>query len=223
MGLGEWFKPRTIPDWLIVIFTFALTVVAILQCIITARQVEDGEKQFSVSHRPWVNISDPIQVAGPLVFDGTGIHVPISYILKNGGATPAIGVFTIISDLRVGPIPKTPQEARQIMDCGKIINTPSKEEPGTVDKLSNDYGVLLFPNGIDKIKYTLKTPERQFISDNIREVWFSICIRYKDENGDFHGTSMIWKFVPIDKKQTILEMGSYQGTFEQITVGYEAY
>ncbi len=152
-----------------------------------------------------------------------GAHISISYTLKNGGTAPAIGTFTIGSGLIVGPMPRTPEETRRIIDCGKVTRTPRPGGmPPTIDKFSGDVGVLILPGDTQEIKSTLHTPKGQTKVTRPQEVWFPLCIRYKDDLGDYHGTGVLWKFV-ADGGNEIQGVESVEGSFKQIGIGNEAY
>jgi hypothetical protein len=224
MGFRELVKRSSFTDWCIAAFTCVLAVVGFLQWSILSGQLGESQKEFTSSHRPWVNVSGSVQIAGPLVFENTGAHVSVSYVLKNGGTAPALGTIQINKGLIVGPMPRTPEEIRQTIDCSKPTILPPSGLPGTIANASN-IGLLILPGDADEIKdYTLATQRNQPVpSTGLQEVWFPLCIRYKDERGDFHGTGLLWRFISSDGKREVVPMGSIQGTFERIGVGNESY
>jgi hypothetical protein len=179
------------------------------------RQAGIMEHQFAISHRPWVTVSGEMQTNGPLVFDDSGAHISISYFVKNGGIAPAIGTVTMMSALVVGPMPQTPEAARQVIGC----------EKSPANQISNTFGIPILPNDTYEVKrFLLETQQRQAIAAvEPQEVWFTICIRYKDELGNAHGTGLLWRFDSSDGKRAILPKGSVQGTFTRIGFGNESY
>jgi hypothetical protein len=177
-------------------------------------QIDVMKSQFSISHRPWVNISGAIKTDSPLVFDDTGAYISISDTLKNGGTAPALGTTQMNQGLIIGPMPRTPEETRQKIDCSK----------GGFSIISNVAGVLILPGDTVEFKnLKLNSQPRQAIPNvGPQEIWFTLCIQYKDESGDFHGTGLLWRFDPADEKP-ILPRGSVHGVFTQIGIGNESY
>ena len=53
---------------------------------------ETAIKELELSQRPWVSLEN-FSVDGPLIFDSNGVHINISYEIKNTGHSPAIRGF----------------------------------------------------------------------------------------------------------------------------------
>lgn len=213
------------PNGIIAIATVVIAVVGILQWIILKGQLDETAKEFAASHRPWVTVSGPVQANGPLIIDDTGVHISISYTIKNGGTAPAIGMFTIGPGLVVGQMPSTPQATRQMIDCEIPTVTPAVGMPGTIDKASNVVGLLVLPGDVYEIKgYTLRAPRGQAVFGiRAQSVLFPLCIRYKDDLGSFHGTGVMWRFVASGDQREIVPRGSIEGRFEQLGIGNISY
>jgi hypothetical protein len=167
-------------------------------------QLDHTDKQFSMYHRPWVNIAIPVKVDGPLVFSESGAQIPITYSITNGGTAPALGTTLIFTHaLVVGTMPG-PAEARQAINCGK---------PSPIADLSNETGVLILPgqNG-GEIHRLLKTLDAAHFTKTVpTDVWAPVCILYKDESGDYHGTGFLLVFYSHTGQSQILPIGSVEG------------
>jgi hypothetical protein len=175
-------------------------------------QVEMAKNQFSISHRPWVTVSGEIET-GLLIFEGTGAKVTVSFALKNGGTAPALETTNMNQGLIFGPLPRTPEETRKVISCDR----------GDAF-LPAGVGTLILPNETYKVHLPLEIPQGQIVANaRSQEVWFTICIRYKDEHGNNHGTGLLWRFVSDDGKRTIEPRGAVRGNFERIGIGNESY
>lgn len=235
--------PRSVGDYIALVCTVILTLVGVggvfiaigtlskikVQAIETARSAKAAadsveainrqagimERQFSISHRPWVTVSGGIKTNGPLVFDNSGAHVSISYLVRNGGIAPAIGTLTMMSALFVGPMPRTPDEARRAIGCGN----------NSAGLSGNSIGVLILPNDAYEVSnFPLHTQQGQPVNyTEPQEVWFTICIRYTDELGNPHGTGLLWRFDSSGGERSILPKGAVQGQFTQIGFGNESF
>ena len=106
-------------------------------------QIKVTGDHFLMLHRPWVNIWGGIKNRG-LSFLGNRGHAAISFVIKNGGTAPALGVITINSGLKFEPLP-TPQTAKQVIDCNKNGFSPGA------------FGILLLPNETNEIDLGLDT------------------------------------------------------------------
>jgi hypothetical protein len=71
--------------------------------------------------------------------------------------------------------------------------------------------------------YTLKTQGAIPPNTGRWNIWFPLCIRYKDEIGNFHGTGLLWQFVSSKGEPAVPPLGSTTGSFKQIGVGNESY
>lgn len=175
------------------------------------RTLKETQKQFSISHRPWVTVSGEIET-GLLIFDDASAKVTVSFVLKNGGTSPALETTNVNQGLIFGSPPKTPEDTRKVISCGR-------EEAF----LPAGFGILILPNDTHTVKQLLLQTRQGQVASSSQEVWFTICVRYKDEHGNSHGTGLLWRFVSDEGKRMIEPRGAVKGTFERIGVGNESY
>lgn len=177
-------------------------------------QIDLAERQFLLTHRPWVSVTGTIE-NGYLAIDERGLaSISISYSVKNGGAAAAIATVVLHSELRVEPMPKTPEKARAEIGCGK---NGFRASSGTM-------GILVLPGDSFEIKDFILQCRINPGSDGPQEVWFTQCISYTDELGGVHGTGLLWRFDP-DGNRTIQvrKPTIVQGRFTRIGFGNESY
>ncbi|HLV95735.1 MAG TPA: hypothetical protein VKS44_11130 [Candidatus Acidoferrales bacterium] len=175
-------------------------------------QIESADKQFLMSHRPWVTVFGKIENQD-LVFNEREASIAISLVLKNGGTAPALNTVIVNQGLIFGPMPSTPAETRLAIDCG---------QRQSLFPINNETGALLLPNDTQPTDTTLRT-QTPINDRQPQEVWFSLCIRYTDEKGIAHGTGLLWKFIHVNGSHEIQPYGTVRGRFMQIHVGNEAY
>lgn len=177
-------------------------------------QINLAEKQFLLTNRPWVTVTGAIQNGDLFVDDRGLVSISISYSVKNGGAAPAIGTMVLNSELIIGPLPRSPLEARQTINCSK--------NPDFI--LSSMVGVLVIPGDSFETKdYLVQTRILQDFTQP-QEVWFTQCIRYTDELGELHGTGLLWRFESDGERAFRIRKSSMlRGQFVRIGIGNESY
>jgi hypothetical protein len=84
--------------WVTACLTAAIALVSLFQLYIYKRQATIMQQQTDISvaqfnladakERPWIDLQS-IEPIGPLIFDGDGPHLTLSYKLKNTGGLPA--------------------------------------------------------------------------------------------------------------------------------------
>ena len=143
------------------------------------RQNDIAERQFHVSHRPW--IEPEISIVNPLTFYSTYTEVVLSIKAKNGGTAPAIGFEPMLDLVIIGPDVEDNVLKRQNTWCSQervdaLVKT---------GKLHN--GRLLLPNS--EITYPIwKLQEGKPPIGEVTAVWITGCILYADEFGSGHAT-----------------------------------
>lgn len=182
--------------------TLALAGLNFLMWINMTCQSKETAKEFSVSHRPWVNIID-CQANGPITFDSTGLHTVVSYTIKNGGTAPAIRLIDYCIGLNV-------LKNADVIDCknkyyASTIQFADVIGDGAVTSISEKpkdaLGYLLLPGETHTTPVTLGDniltidPISETIDGNVS---FTISICYADDLGNFHQTAVMWQFFPSD-------------------------
>jgi len=69
-------------------FTGLLVIIGGLGVWAALRTLRAIEREFELSHRPWVSVA--LNIASPIVFDPDGMRVTIRFELRNTGNSPAI-------------------------------------------------------------------------------------------------------------------------------------
>jgi hypothetical protein len=198
--------------------TICIAIFTIVLAVVTSVQLTEIRNEFRSSHRPWVNV-DQLQLNGPLVFDADGVHVSVSFALKNGGAAPASGTLIFGSKLLVREtMPVIAEDIRRVIDC----------EPTAANGFSatsDVAGYLMLPGETRELEdFTVHTPTGQlFPAFSAQEVWLPLCIRYKDDMGQAHATGLLWSFVSADGHEKIRPTGSVNGKFIQVAIGNVSY
>jgi len=223
--LHRLFSPENLPNIGLLVAGIFGIVVAICTLLVIRRQTKATEvaataaqneiasldRQFSISHRPWVSVSGEIKNS-PLVFSDRGAHVTVSFTIKNAGSAPALGVGTMNGGLIVGPMPRTPEQARTAIGLRLI--------PPNVSDIA---GILILPNDSYEIKALQLTTPKEQITKEPQEVWFTLCIWYKDEMGSPHGTGLLWRFDSDRGESLIRPVEAVLGSFTRIGIGNESY
>ncbi len=218
-GRFKWIKRcgDSAPNWIIAVFTIVIGIVGCLQWKILSGQLEETAKEFRASHRPWVSISE-VHTVTPLTFSSKGATVAVIISLKNSGASPAIGVFDAdSSELIIGHVPSTANEAIQIIGCGKM----PKDSP--IEKASDYVGHFIVSGATFKETAETWSTKKSFSINMPVEVWFPTCVRYKDEMGDSHATGAIWRYITPDGKTIFNPKGTIKGKFIIFPTGNTAY
>jgi hypothetical protein len=204
----------------IAVFTLVSIVVSSVTLLILKGQLDHSDAQFSVSHRPWVNMAVPIKIDGPLVFSESGAQIPMTYILKNGGTAPALGVNVFTVGLAVGTLPHTPEDARRVIDCEEPASIPF-----SIAEFSNKIGTLILPGDSSTTQhFLLKTQPVNFTKTAVAtDIWAPVCIRYKDEAGNHHATGFLLVFISRAEQSQIVPIGSVEGELRVNGWGYVTY
>ena len=209
-------KRSTLTDWLLVLFTFVLAGSAIYQFIIMSgqlgtmqQQVSQSDRQFAISHRPWVGIKSLDKVS-PLVFDMDGVHTKADFTVKNGGSSPAINVInqghlvvkTYVS-IDMNPLDRLRNDAGFICapDLALALHT-------------NQIGLFLLPGEEQPFPSAELAAKKQDIpvGDLVQVYWVG-CMGYSDDSNIQHGTSFVYQFITISGAKTFPPNGTVDGNF----------
>ncbi len=202
--------------------TICIAMFTVALAIVTTLELKEIKGEFRASHRPWLNVSSEITTKGSLVIDSHDVRIPVSYTLKNGGTTPAIGVLIFGGHLVLrDPGPMLDLEPKHLVDCDKR-NEISASFTNAAD---NAVGFLILPGDTKTIDEMVRLDKSQDITsiDSSKEVLFPLCVRYRDDIGESHGTGVVWEFSSDDGATVIPGVGTYVGSFKQIGMGSVSY
>jgi hypothetical protein len=135
-------------------------------------QLDESQQQ----QRPWA--SAEVAIAGPYVGDNTGIHLPITATIRNGGATPAVGLEY---DAELYPEERTtlPRDELQRF-CNEVVARSTR-------------GDALLTNGMVIQQWSLNFPPPLVRIMNLHVL---ICVAYRSlRTKDRYYTGSIYKII----------------------------
>jgi hypothetical protein len=141
----EWLKLGVSIATLLVVGAYtALSAFQLVELKISAeaakRSAETGSKEFELSQRPWVSITD-VTPASPLVFDNDGAHITIEFWHSNTEHSPAVDSFDQ-SDF-LATYGYTPDPVKKREEFCNFAGARSEKVHGTKLK---EYAQTWFPN-----------------------------------------------------------------------------
>lgn len=172
---------------IVAVFTIVLAAVSTCQWGVMERQWETMEKQLRASNRPW--IEPHITVVKPLTFYGNYAEVVLTITVRNGGTSPAIRTFPVLSLVING----VSTDDNPILKMQNILCSPQavKARLGASKPTSSGNFRMVLPNSEDtyptwgvqsgKSDWSLSSEGEAF-------AWVTGCIDYVDEFGDGHAT-----------------------------------
>ncbi len=213
MSLSEFFKGSSVTDWFIAIFTFVLAVAAIYQFNVTngqlgkmQQQLDQSDRQFSVAHRPWVEMKG-LKTVSPLIFDLQGAHADVSFTVQNGGSSPASKTMLGSGELLV-------QDARGATFINNLVSNPRFACTPNRFLGSIPIGMFLLPGDSEPYPAGTLSIKRSDIpiADRVFVYWID-CIAYSDDSGNTHGTSFIYEFRASNGDFSFAPTGAITGEF----------
>lgn len=176
--------------------------------------------EMVADRRPFVGIDpDEITYKSQLIFDNAEARINFDIWLRNTGKSVAINATSTINVWPPGTInisPLIPQGQRlsaavmtTIIDCNKKTVLASIPPIGTI----------IMPGGKAKQSFDLHTRRELFRPDsrtNRVSAWLPICLVYRDDEGNVHGTGFVLVFesgAGID----FAPIGNIEGRFSILT------
>jgi hypothetical protein len=193
-----------------VLLGIAGAVIYFLQLGAMRTQLDLMDKEFTMSHRPWVTMAGLAAVVKPLTFDSEDAHVDITLPLKNGGSSPALNVHTNLSLIISGNNTMF-SDANYVIDheCSASyveqmlkmkLGTPLLLPGDTINTLEGNHP-LMYRNS-----FRLDPTDRRI------EAWVVFSISYEDDLGRPHCSSIAQAYRADDERGFYFEPnGSVQG------------
>lgn len=159
----------------------------------TRKQAETSAKQLELSERPWVEAS--ILRNGPLTFNVNGANIPLKFILRNTGQSPAVNVWIHTQGLILNAVPTVDPEMLRRKLCTEGRNrkdTLTTLFPGAVFPQEIEVGI---PN---EMLRSMKDVGK--MTGNMIDPTVAVCIIYRPTFSDVvYETSYIISVLRVDK------------------------
>jgi hypothetical protein len=188
----------------------AVALIYFLQLWAMRDQLNLMDKQFAVSHRPWVGIKG-LDKNGPLVFDSDGAHAIVDFTIQNGGSSPAINVLAA-SHLLI-------EDSRKLTFINNLINDSTFICPPPPFHRSLPWGGFVLPGNAEPFPTQELVAKRQDIpkADRVFVYWID-CLTYADDVDRQHGTSSIYEFFTTNGDYAVKPEGTVEGKFRTMAL-----
>lgn len=217
-------EPITIITFMIFLATAAYVFFARRQWVAIDRQLtvmkgqlDETQKEFGATHRPWVGMVQAAHVTEPLTFDSTGAHLETTFLIKNGGNFPAQRVSTTL--LLVVATYHT-----MIPDINSVIHEWCS--PSVVSQYLNaGVGIpLLLPGDTfaSEIPTRAEMRRKDFRispSDRLVEAWIVFSIIYRDDLERPHCSALVQAYQADDGRKVFDANGIIKGHLTQAGFG----
>lgn len=173
-------------------------------------------REMVADRRPFVGIdADDITYNTKLAFDDNGASINFDVSLRNTGKSAAINATILVSNwppsaINISPFDSVSAEyLTRTVDCNKNAALKAPQ-----------FGASILPGGRHQWNFNLHTNRSSFAPRNNQvSAWLPICIVYRDDEGNVHGTGLLLLFTSKEGIDhfTVHGNGELSGNF--ITIG----